>query len=195
MEEKVLCVDVDEVLADYQRFFLRKVTSETGKAFLTTADAKRELGVLKYETIKEDYRTNGSKRELRLLDDNIPKLLMRLKRLGFHIAVLSSRPANIYVNIYFDTFIWLGENNIYFDSLNFSREKHLFISSHFCDGEICFVLEDDWAYAEKIKGMDLPNVVIYYLGNKVEEVEGIVIVSNAVEALEDILKIEEKEEL
>lgn len=153
---KVVVFDIDDILADYTREFLDFVNKrdksfgKKGKPFESIADVKEKLGRIKYADLKSIYRASGIKRDLKLLDEKAPELIMTLKSKGFQIAMVSSRPVGKHSRIYTDTFIWLLEKGFHFDHLLFSREKHLLIWRTFQDYDKCYVIEDDPFYVEKI---------------------------------------------
>jgi len=172
---KAVIFDIDDVLADYTGSFLDFVNAETGRSFGNIIDAKKGLGREKYWKVKDNYRTSGIKRDLRLLNSSAPKLISRLREKDFEIAMVSSRPVEKHSRIYNDTFIWLIEQGFEFDHLLFSRQKHLLILRNFCDYDKVYIIEDDFFYVEKIAELDF---VIFWIAREEERKGKIILQEN-----------------
>lgn len=162
----VVVFDIDDILADYTGCFLEYVKKRTGKEFGDTLEAKEILGRTEYARLKEVYRASGMKRDLKLLNDTAPKLISRLKKEGFEVAMVSSRPVEEHSRIYNDTFIWLVEGGFDFDYLLFSKQKHLLIFRAFRDCEKVYVIEDDIFYARKIA--EFSKFIVFWIASLVE---------------------------
>lgn len=163
---KMVVFDIDDILADYTGCFLEYVRKMTDKTFGDTLEAKEILGRMKYAEIKRAYRAYGKKRDLSLMDDSAPKLISKLKKEGFEVAMVSSRPVEEHSRIYNDTFIWLAEKGFDFDYLLFSRHKHLLIFRAFRDYERCYIIEDDIFYARKIA--EFSSFIVFWIANATE---------------------------
>jgi len=190
---KVVVLDIDNTLADYASAWLDFLYVKTGKIFAGVAQAKDCIDKFVYFNIKEEYRTCGQKRDLPMLDVSVPGQIAELKKAGWDIAIVSSRPAWIYPCIRRDTIIWLGENAIQYDSLYFAENKHLAIYRMFSEAEVCFVIEDECDSARGILELGFPVFLVGCHDMGLASRANCVFVGSAGEALAKIIQQSRKE--
>lgn len=119
---KLICVDIDDVLADL---------SGWGKALLkargTAADGKHTWDML--EAYKHEFYTDGRFRELPPIE-NAAKALNHLKQLDYTIVLVTARPQWQYKRLYADTLEWLEKHEMPHDHILFGKDKVELVHTH-----------------------------------------------------------------
>jgi len=184
--KKVIVVDIDDVLCDYNKFF----TSKFNDAYGTDCDSVfviKEEHPKEYIDFKHHYRVTGYKREVPVIK-NAKSMCSYFHKLGYKILLISSRPYKKYFRIFSDTLYWLKKNNIAFDALYFDENKYEKIMKEFPQtnffiddmrnnansvGEMgfkVFLLNKQWNKGEINKNVtrinDLQDIIKMYEGGK-----------------------------
>lgn len=158
---KIAICDIDGVLGDYPSTFLEYVkskelghhkqfSSEEIKMFdngaVSDIDLYRYLrGVVSQDTLKEYkhlYRSYGLTRE-ELVEEGAREFLDSLRKRGYYIVLLTSRPFDKYKSLYLDTFIWLTQHNLTFDMLVNDSKKRDKVSELLKSSQVEFIVDDD----------------------------------------------------
>lgn len=108
---KVLCVDIDHVLADASPPKLDGVNG---------GDPRRHLALL--ESYKDEYHASGAFRNLPLIP-GARDALVAFQDHGWTIVLVTARPQWQYKRIYADTLYWLRDNDIPYHLLLFNKDK------------------------------------------------------------------------
>lgn len=129
-EKKVCYFDIDGVLNDYPNTWLKFLRENVER---TTLDI-RELNDLNqvkykmpyqiYKNLKYEYRESGYKKTLEA-DPSASGVTHKLKKMGYHIVIITSRPLDKHPSLFKQTVYWLDRNNIAYDDLIFSENKHI----------------------------------------------------------------------
>ena len=145
--EKVCAVDLDDVLNEWHEFFVKTYNEKNGTNFKTDAEIRDATNPLKYYEFKHWWRDSGVKMGIPP-KNGAAELTALLKRNGYRIVVISSRPYKEYSRLFSDTISWLRQNNIAFDDVYFDENKHLTILRHF--PSLHFMIEDNYSYAKHV---------------------------------------------
>ena len=146
-DDLVCAIDLDDTLSQSAEYFTKIYNEKHNTNFSNKKEIKEKIPILEYEKFKHYFRESGEK-------INIPvkkyakELCLYLRKIGYKIIIISSRPYKIYSRIYSDTLEWLNKNNIKYDSLYFEENKHLKILKFLPN--MSFIIEDDMKYAKQI---------------------------------------------
>lgn len=148
-DKKICAVDIDGILSDYPKCFIDWVNENGNLDFKieTMKDFRREPK--KLLEMKHLYRVSRTKRNLPV-KNNVVNAMKKLKNEGYHIIILTTRPAKKYSKLYIDTLVWLENNRIPFDYLKFVEEEKFATIIH--DFSIIkFMIEDEEDNIRKIR--------------------------------------------
>ena len=154
-DENVVAIDIDGVLAKYPESFIQFVNIKTGKDFsgveLNSYNLYEVLSEkLDFNTIKKlkhEYRNSGEKKYLPIIEGAI-EATKKLKKKGYTIVLLSSRPYKQYPRIFSDTIYWLKNNNFIYDAIIWGEKKEEKIMDEFPNMK--FMIEDLLENANKV---------------------------------------------
>lgn len=119
---KLLCVDMDDVIADLSGW------GETLlKARGTAAHGKHTWDML--EAYKSEFYSDGRFRELPPVE-GAPEALRLLKHHGFTIVIVTARPQWQYKRLYADTLDWLEREQVPHDHILFGKDKVELVHEH-----------------------------------------------------------------
>jgi len=144
---KIVGIDIDGVLGEYEPWFLKFVKDVSGWKFDSINQLKHELGTKKHEELKSAYRQSGVKAKMPVRPGAI-ELTHKLKEMGYQIIILTARPYKKYTRIYPDTLEFLRSNDIKFDAIIWDEEKHLKIIHEFPNMK--FMIEDTPKIADEV---------------------------------------------
>lgn len=186
---RVVAVDIDGVLNDYPRHFLRWAARYLqGGAFSGTSELRDEVGPKRYLELKDLYRESGEKRN-QGVREGAKALLDGLRSAGFTVVLLSKRPYWRFYRIYADTIEWLERNALFAEAVLFDREKHRRILDRF--PELVAIVEDDPRVAAEVAAVGKRVVLVRSeLNVGLEGVDGVDdddVVAGPFEALQRIL--------
>lgn len=137
---KVVGIDVDGVLGDYEKWFLKYCRDVHSINFDSLYNMKKELDSLTYRSMKDAYRQSGWKANMPMVK-GASEFTKKLKENGYTVIILTARPYKKFYTIYPDTLNFLNSNDILFDGIVFDKEKHLKIIKEFPN--LNFMVEDD----------------------------------------------------
>jgi hypothetical protein len=137
-------LDIDGTISDYPVHWLNYIKSKTGLNFLTVNDAKKSLGLAKYNEIKNLYRKSEEKYSIPVRN-HLRILATDVYKIGGKVFINSRRPFADYPSMLNSTREWLSSNNLPFESIQTKSEFNLSsqqIMYHF-DDEIseCYRLQ------------------------------------------------------
>lgn len=153
MNKNVAVIDIDGVLADYRLGLLywirQSVPSLASKAnwHLSRPETwidhtTMDVPYRQWLDTLEMFRMSGGKQSIPLHEGAV-ELLNRLKEDGREIILLTSRPIDIYSNIYRDTVEWLRNNNLNHDAILWSKSKAEMIYKMRLTDKVIFAIDDE----------------------------------------------------
>lgn len=148
-DRHVVLVDIDMVLCDYVEGFRQWVQSNYQDQGLTVPEGAgyldaATLGVKpeQWEQIKHRLRCSYDKARFPIMP-GAREFLTSLKRLGYRVALLTSRPFHRYQNLMAATMMWLDQHELPFDYLWWAEDKGEFINLSSLRANIVFAVDDD----------------------------------------------------
>lgn len=172
-DARIAIIDIDGVLCDYFNGFLRWYLLMLGKTDTVKAETVHRLssnpqyltsftlGLTHedFEKVKREFRTGGAKRTLPVYD-GAKEFLEGMRKQGYKIILMTSRPFSEYPSVHADTLAWLHHNNLQFDALwwsdNKSRELIRRLPLH---QGIALVVDDDPIFLREYANAGIQNVV------------------------------------
>jgi phosphoglycolate phosphatase-like HAD superfamily hydrolase len=165
--DPVVAVDIDGVLNDYPRSFLRWVEKRPGmlgvrpglrtSGWATLRELRDDVGPRKFLELKDSYRESGAKRD-QGVRPGAKELLDGLRSNGLPVVLLSKRPYWRFYRIYADTLEWLERNGLFADAVLFHPEKHRQILESF--PKLLAMIEDDPRVAEEVRAAGYDVVLV-----------------------------------
>lgn len=136
---KICAVDIDGVLNDYPDCWLRYINTYNtpGKIFHNLVQAKNEIPYEVYRNLKRQYRELGEAKTFREGADVFMGALLQ----KYKVILITARPFYKFPKLYSQTQEWLKENNIPYDYLISSKEKHVEVIRQF--PHLKFMIEDN----------------------------------------------------
>jgi hypothetical protein len=154
--KQFIVIDIDGIINNYPCQFLE------GSTFKTIYDYKKD-SIQSYKNQKKAFRVSGQERE-NVLNRLFMDFYYKVKE-KYKIILLTSRPYEKHVRLFFDTTVWLNLQNIDYDFLFFSKDKEQFLIDHFDKEQIAFCLDDEIENCNKLsmyfKTYLLPNYLLY----------------------------------
>ena len=215
LDGKIAIVDIDGVLSNYQLSivsfalqYVNKVSNRNDdKSFTPAIKTLEELMTvvqtpgkyvwLDYNTVKlpsglwgeilHTYRT-GAMNEVAHVYNDARSLMNCLRKLGFKIVVLTSRPIDKYSNIYTETLRWLKKHELEFDCLWWASDKIGLINNKLNDVEIALAIDDDYRYVKSYVDNFIKTIWITNEKGDSEYDDGIVRCSSLRKAINQIKK-------
>ena len=186
--ERIVGVDIDGVLADYSTGFFNFLGKEKGLVF-SGVSVPRDLlskgyaSLTEYEEWKHDFRSGGYKRDLPVIN-GAAEFVSWLKKEGYGVVLLTSRPYKRYKRIFADTIGWLKEHGIIYDAIIFDEEKNMRLYREY-GNKVKFFVEDE---AEKAGSIAKVGIRVYLVDKPYNRVsyDGVIRVSS----LRDIMERE-----
>ncbi len=129
-DKKILCIDIDGVIADYPRSFINFIESKINKKVIINFTEYKLYDIIqkatglskkKIEKLKHEYRITGYKRSISLIKD--AKKYINLLAKEYTIVLLSARPYEKYPRIFSDTIFWLKKNRIKYNAILWDVKK------------------------------------------------------------------------
>jgi hypothetical protein len=164
---KIAFLDIDGILAEkWEDVFINFVYQKTKTRFSSIYDIETTLGKKNFVDLKTQYRLSGIKRKLKVVEGSV-NFTHKLKSKNYFIVLLTARPYKKIFRIYSDTLYWLKKNKFYYDAIIWNENKELFISEHFINHNIQFVVDDSVENAKKLAR----NKIKVYLKDSAEKAE------------------------
>ncbi|NCC70307.1 hypothetical protein EOM09_01880 [bacterium] len=129
-DKKILCIDIDGIIADYPRSFINFIESKINKKVIINFTEYKLYDIIqkatglskkKIEKLKHEYRVTGYKRNISLIKD--AKKYINLLAKEYTIVLLSARPYEKYPRIFSDTIFWLKKNRIKYNAILWDVKK------------------------------------------------------------------------
>lgn len=146
-DSKVCALDLDGVLCKYPEGFLNFVKEKFDIEYNDIYELKKRVGVKEYEHYKHIYRLSGEKQFLEPRS-GASEFTQRLRKAGYKIVIITARPYEKYMRIYYDTLYWLEKNNIVYDAIFWDKDKCVKIVKELPSIE--FLVEDDYNNALQV---------------------------------------------
>lgn len=163
---KLAICDIDGVLSDYPKTFLKYVESsmkEINPEFSIDIDKVDCIDLYKYfqgqvsqdllKMYKHRYRSEGKSRNEEVIE-GAKEFLMSLKSHGYYVVLLTSRPFDTYKSLYLDTYVWLKKNGLVFDMLINDSKKRDKIGDLLKKSYVEFVIDDDPRLISNMESLD-----------------------------------------
>jgi hypothetical protein len=160
--KKVAILDLDGVLASYPESwieFLQKRGITISIEAWIEEDMKMRflMDPRRYFSLKHEFIESGGYRDMGILPGAI-LFTELLKRKGYIIVILTSRPYPTYKRVFGDTLLWLKENNIVFDAILFDENKVEAVVSRGIKPQ--FVVEDNLNYAKQFSSIGVKTFLL-----------------------------------
>lgn len=124
MQEKIIIVDIDGILTDYPKCFLKWYSHTYYTTLYESIDEMQENMMIEdYNYYKHEYRMSHAKRSLPV-NENIVNALKILSD-DYFIWIVTTRPEISPVKE--DTIFWLESNDVPFHEISFVTNKSKFI--------------------------------------------------------------------
>jgi len=188
-DDLICAIDLDDTLSNSSEYFTKIYNEKYNTIFKNRKEIKEKVPILEYEKFKHYFRESGEKINIPI-KENAKELCVFLKKLGYKIIIISSRPYKTYSRIYSDTLEWLNNNNVQYDSLYFEENKHLKILKFLPN--MSFIIEDDLKYAIQISEQKYKVYLLSSLKTNMENIDTKYIHKiNSLNEMINILKNEE----
>jgi hypothetical protein len=145
--QPVAIVDIDDVLAEFRAGFASwlnkkfnvEVDLDTKEYYFISALSKIDMNS---ESVFKMFLDEGGFETLDINTHNL-EILHQLKHRGYWIQLLTARPEEELQCLY-DTYYWLEQYSIPYDTLSFSPEKFRWCakSEYYDSGDIAFAIDD-----------------------------------------------------
>lgn len=168
---KIAICDIDGVLSDYPKTFLKFVEDQEryhNKEFSIDCSKIDDIDLYKYfkgvirqdllKAYKHRYRISGKSREEEVTE-GAKEFLLSLKDNGYYIVLLTSRPFDTYKSLYLDTYVWLKSNGLVFDMLINDSKKRDKIGELLKKSHVEFVVDDDPRLISNMESLDNLNKI------------------------------------
>jgi hypothetical protein len=152
IDKKIAILDIDGVLNNYPIDFI----SWANEKFDLSCENIFELkGCVDYRNIKQLYRLSGVKRNLNV-NKGLNLFLKYLFSENYYLWIITSRP--VLENTISDTKYWLHKNEIYYDRIDFCRDKATIIKQNIMDNnKIFFMIEDNASLIDNVLDVKVEN--------------------------------------
>ena len=147
--KETVFIDIDGVLATWPNDYINFVNTKLNKNYATLPELKGDVDKKLQYDLKSEYRLNGSKRNLGVIE-GAKKFLKQLKQCDLNIVLLTARPYKKYFRIYSDTLEWLLKHELEYDCIIFDEEKEKYIINKFYNNGVKFIVEDQIDNAKKL---------------------------------------------
>jgi dimeric dUTPase (all-alpha-NTP-PPase superfamily) len=138
--QKVCALDLDDVLCYWEIPYVIYYNKVHGTNYRCYSDIVAKENTIKRLNTKHEWRTSGLKRNLPVVP-GASAFTKKLKKLGYRIVIITSRPYKEYSRLFGDTIFWLKKNKIAYDDIYFDDQKHLTILKKF--PKLDFMVDDN----------------------------------------------------
>lgn len=178
-DQKVIIVDIDDVLCEFRCHFNNwlkiNFNISVDKNSTSYYSSKEVLAAgLSPEKVFEEFIGKNGFANIQVINET-KEFLLSLKNKGYFIQLLTSRPDSN-LKCKYQTFLWLKENDIPFDNINFTPEKYLWLSkkSYFIEGRVVCAIDDSAKHAMEYATHDIKCYVPTTSYNKNTQHENII---------------------
>ena len=161
---KVIIIDIDDVICDFRSHFnswINKVydfeINDSNPSYYSSIEVKK-IG-LSPEVVFKEFINDDQLLKIPVIK-NMKSSILRMKEAGFKICLLTSRPESD-LKCKYQTYKWLIDNDIYFDSLSFSPEKYIWIAKQkfYIEERLFFAIDDSPKHAMEYATHNILTVV------------------------------------
>lgn len=173
LNQKICAIDIDGVLNYYPDTWVDYINSSLNTSFKTLNEAKEGIPYKQYKDLKWQYRECGIKAQLKVRE-GAKELLDELKRRGYQILIITSRPFDSHKSLFKQTVDWLQNGELQYDGIIFGKEKYVEVLTKVPN--IRFLIDDHLYYCNSVSkwGYDTFLVnTIYNLGKTLDKVHRI----------------------
>ena len=162
--QKVLVVDIDDVVCDFRSYFnnwLHKTynvyVDPESTSYYSSKEVKNKG--LSPEGVFEDFISNNEFLNVNVIE-SMKEFLKLAKQDGMYIQLLTSRPNNN-LKCKYQTYTWLKNNNISFDNLDFAAEKYIWVAKQdfYVNGNMICAIDDSPKHAMEYATHDVKVLV------------------------------------
>lgn len=146
-DSKMCALDIDGVLFPWPDVYMKFVEINYPEYSKYSFEELESMPIK--QEIKDAYRMSGIKSAADCIN-GASDFTKKLRKAGYKIILLTSRPYEKYFRIYADTLQWISKNNIIFDAIIWNHEKEKYLYENF-KGMIKFVVEDDDENIKKLR--------------------------------------------
>lgn len=174
IDKDTVVLDIDGVLADYRLgllYWIRQSVPELAQAanaHINRTDTwinAETLGVpfRKWLEVLEMFRMSGGKQSLPLIPGAL-ELVTLLEAQRVHVVLLTSRPIDIYSNIYRDTIEWLRNNGMHHYLLLWSKAKAEIVFRMKLIDRLLYAVDDEYQHAKEYAQLGIKTYWLNHYG-------------------------------
>jgi hypothetical protein len=163
-DQKVVVVDIDDVICDFRSYFNDWLLAEYDVKIdkdSTSYYSSKEVKDHGYspETVFEKFIMNNELLNIPVINPMI-EFLKLVSKEGIYIQLLTSRPEHN-LKCKYQTYTWLHNNNIPFDNIGFAAEKYIWISKKdfYLNGNLIAAIDDSPKHAMEYATHDIKVLV------------------------------------
>jgi hypothetical protein len=162
--QKVIVVDIDDVICDFRRYFnswLREKYNIDIDPNSTSYYSSKEVKDHGYspEGVFETFISENQLLNIPVIS-NMVKVLELAKKDNVYIQLLTSRPDSN-LKCKYQTYSWLYNNNIPFDNIGFAAEKYIWVAKKdfYLKGNLAVAIDDSPKHAMEYATHDIHVIV------------------------------------
>jgi hypothetical protein len=158
--QKVIVVDIDDVVCDFRNYFnnwLYKTygvyVDQNNTSYYSSKEVKNKG--LSPEGVFENFISCNEFLNIPPIDSMV-KFLRLAKEENIYIQLLTSRPSSN-LKCKYQTYAWLENNNIPFDNLDFAAEKYIWVAKRdfYLNGNLMCAIDDSPKHAMEYATHDI----------------------------------------
>jgi hypothetical protein len=160
----VIVFDVDDVICEFRSHFNKWleqtyniIIDKNSKSYYSSKEVK-SFG-LSPELVFEEFISSNKLLSIPVIK-GAKEFIDDAKSKGYYIQLLTSRPESN-LKCKYQTYMWLKNNNIYFDDLSFTPEKYIWLAKKefFLNGDLAFAIDDSPKHAMEYSTHDVKVVI------------------------------------
>ena len=163
-DQKVIVVDIDDVICDFRNHFnswLYKMYKIEINADSTSYYSSKEVKEHGYspEVVFEEFIANNELLSIPVINQMVEFLKLATND-NIYIQLLTSRPESN-LKCKYQTYTWLRNNNIPFDSIGFAAEKYIWVAKKkfYLSGNLLAAIDDSPKHAMEYATHDITVLV------------------------------------
>tara|TARA_Y100000310_G_scaffold332168_1_gene407236 strand:+ start:511 stop:1440 length:930 start_codon:yes stop_codon:yes gene_type:complete len=163
-DQKVIVVDIDDVVCDFRNYFnewLYKTYNIKIDPNSTSYYSSKEVKDHGYspEGVFENFIASNELLNIPAIDRMI-EVLKQAKKKNMYIQLLTSRPGEN-LKCKYQTYSWLYDNNVPFDNIGFASEKYIWVAKKdfYLNGNLVVAIDDSPKHAMEYATHDI-NVIV-----------------------------------